>query len=482
MRFVQPKNAVLLHLLFLLAFLTTGYAQHLNLATHLPVIWLGLAVFEALLLFPTARRGERIKDSRRRAWRRISRDPFFHIGIAFLIVVVVQTLNGPASFVYSGGVEGWQIKAPPLRGLPFSLVAKEAFEPFFRIFPVWIVVLAVRHGLTRRTKLALLRFMLIVAAVAGVVSLIAYAASWGYLWDKNLTLSGYGFFADKSVGGIFFGLMFLVSGGCLLEASISNDKVAWQRTLLVSTIILFLAASFSLSGGALLMAWGLGFAWLLYAVLLVWINCKPVKRIELYTIFALIVGLLAFLHLAAYPENALHGQIESIKSGDAFKREWPQENKLLRKAAFKNFSNNILYGTSADSFAHVAGIYLDDDDWSQVSPERQEPSNCSNTPLTYLSEYGLVGGGLLFALLIFTLWPLALKLWQFFKQPPARSDGTKADGFWQFSPIVASSLLGLLGVLVLQFFTVSGLNPLIMASSFMLLGCLPAFIGVKRGK
>ncbi len=75
--------------------------------SYLPIPIFILTLIELLLLFPAAKKGEDESTSRERLRRQILRDPVLYFGLAALIFIIIQSLNGPRELVYNKAHRLW---------------------------------------------------------------------------------------------------------------------------------------------------------------------------------------------------------------------------------------------------------------------------------------------------------------------------------------------------------------------------------------
>jgi hypothetical protein len=482
MRVVLSKAAVLLHVTLLVVLLGSGYCRAFALSTYLPLIWLVLGVFEAVCLFPPALKGERIEQSRWRVRRRLLHDPVFYLGLAGLLFLACQAINGPCGLVYSRAARGWLIQPPPFPLLPFCLDRAEACEGVFWFAPAWAAALAVRHGLTRRGKVRALNMLALASLVLAMFSLVHYAGGrplrlW---WAPDAT--GYGAFADAGSGGIYFGLSFFVSGGLLLHAWGGDSPGTVRRRLyLAAALANLLAATFSLDDTVLLLVWGGGALWGLYACVYLVHSLRGATRLRLAAGVLLIAGAIAFLHLVAYPDNAVHERARALASGEGMLGEQAStDRQVLQRGAWRAFLAHPAYGTGTWSFGRVVGRHVEDDEWLRVSPANQQPTTCSNDPLQFLCEVGIVGGGVLLAILVILWAPVIRRLHLLFRLAPGQADAIDPVRVRRISPLAVSCLFGVVGVALVSFADDPFRNPLVLLVWAMLLAILPALLPVPK--
>ncbi len=478
MRLVLSKTAVLFHLALLVVFLGSGYCRAGDTATYLPLVWLVLGLLEMVLLFPPALKGETIGASRARAWRRMQRDPVFYLGLAGLLFLGVQSLNGPRAFAFDSAAAVWQMGLPPVPGMPSSVNRIEAVQGVFWFGPAWAAILAVRHGLTRRAKSRLLFVLAGFAGLLALISLVQYAGGVAWLtWGATPGEQRFGTFEYAGFAGAYFGMMFFVCGGLLVEALMAQGSRSRIRLLLAATLVNLLAATFTLDAGALMFVWGGGLAGFLYAAVLVHQNLFGADRLRVFIGAVLVLGALAFLHYVAYPENAAHARAREIVTGEALDN--PAERSVLRRAAWRIFLANPAYGTGTWGFRHAVGHVLDDDDWAAIGPDNQMPVSSQCDPLQTLCEYGVFGTGLLLACTLWLVIPAVRNLVRLAAHA-APAPGIEAARLKRIPPVAVATGIALGGAVVLSLFGMPFRNPLVLVNGCMLLALLPGLLPVPR--
>ena len=483
MRFAFSKSAVLVHLALLTIFLASGSCRASALGTYLPLVWLALATIEMCLLFPPAVKGETIEASRRRAARGLFRDPLFFTGIAGLVFILCQTLNGPRPVGYDGAALTWRVGPPPLAGLPSCFDRSQAFQAFFWLLPAWTAALAIRHGLTRRGRLRLLDVLAALSALLALFSLIQYGrgAAWR-LWGQTVAPDYYGIFAYRGFAAAFFGMMFLVAAGLLITALEDGVSSRRRRLLFAAMLLNLVAAAFTREHGALLLVGCGGLAGLVYAFAHLRRRVAQAQKIRYLAALFITLAALAFLHFVAYPENALHARFQVLRSGQVLRNGWFEERQVLCRAAWRIFETYPAYGTGTWGFRHEVGRFLSDADWERIVSGTQNPITCCCDPLQFLCELGLVGaGGLLLAILLL-LVPFCRRLYLLLSANPSQIASLEESRLVRFPPVAVASLAAVVGAAAMGFYDMPFRDPLVVLVWFMLLALLPGLLPVPRGR
>ncbi len=481
MRFVLSKTAVLLHLLLLVVFLASGFCRPSALETYLPLVWLMVAAFEVLLLFPPALKGEQVDTSRERVRRKLLRDPLLYLGLAGILYFVCQALNGPRTLVFNSATMNWQLRAPPLSGLPACINQREAFLGFFWFMPAWTAILAIRHGLTRRGTLRLLQAVVAVSTILGLISLMQYGLRISVLlWGAPATALRYGTFEYAGYAGAFFGMMFFVAGGLLVTSITTSASVVRHRLLFAATLVNLIAATFTLNYGAMIFVWCGGVLGFIYACCYTFHFLTVAERLRYFSVVAVTAGALSFLHVVAYPENALHARTKVLASGEAMSEGVRGERLVLGRAALRIFKAHPLYGAGTWGYRHEIGRFLDDDDWSRIAPANQQPITCFCDPLQFLCELGLFGVGLLLLASVLLLTPVVRRFYILLRMTTAQSAQIEASRIKRISPVAVSCLFAVCGVWVVSCFDMPFRNPLVLLTWCLLLAILPGLLPIPK--
>jgi hypothetical protein len=481
MRFVLSKTAVLLHLLLLVVFLASGYGRPSALGTYLPLVWLMLAAFEVLLLFPTALKGEQTDGSRERVRRKLLRDPMLYLGVAGILYFACQALNGPCSLAFNSATITWQLRPPPLPGLPSCFDRREAFQGFFWFMPAWTAILAVRHGLSRHGKARLLLAAVAVSAVLAVIGLLQYGMRPPpRLWGVPATPHQFGTFDYTGFAGAYFGMMFFVAGGLLIASMTTHASILRCRLLFAATLVNLIAATFTLNYGAMLFVWCGGLLGFIYACLYVFHYLTVAERLRSFVVVVVTLGALAFLHFVAYPENAVHARTKALLSGEAMSAVVRGERQVLGRAALSIFKAHPVYGAGTWGYRHEMGRFLDDEDWSRIAPANQQPITCFNDLLQFLCELGLFGVGLLLLASALLLTPVVRRLYVLLCMTTAQSAQIEATRIKRVSPVAVSCLFAVCGVWVVSWFDMPFRNPLVLLTWCLLLAILPGLLPIPK--
>lgn len=478
MRLTFPKLAVLLHLAFVFAYLACGRGGS-RPSLYLPLLWLLPGLIEMVVLFPPKRREETDEAARARAMRAIWHDPVLLVGLALLAFLTVQFLNGPRPLLYDATAGAWRHAPAPLPFLPSCLNRAEAGQALYWFGTAWVTVLAVRHGLSRRSRLALAKVWTGIAALLALLGLAQIAGGASRIaWSFPAPSPFFATFGYLNHAGAFFTLTFLVSAGLFVQYLGENAgkrrPAAWWYAACM--ILNLMGATFSLSRAAIL------FSWLALLVGLVvalrYLQARQGGGDQLRSIMAVFIALAvsAFLFFVAYPGNRVDRSLRSLRSLDRIRAALVADRVVLARASLAIWRQHPLAGVGLWGFRREAGLHLTPEQWPRVrSPQ---PAVVHNDLLQFLCELGAIGLLMLLAAPVLLIRPLLARWRAETRAARAGKDNpeTRAALMQRIPPAAWGTMLGLASTLVFGLIDMPFRNPLILMTWCGLLAILPALL------
>jgi O-antigen ligase len=338
------------------------------------------------------------------AWRRLVRFPLFWLGLAFVLLIVGQTLN--ISWNYERDARMWWMRRvdhiswlPTTIASPFGLYG--AWRVLLFAVAAWLTVCTVWIGLNRRRSLKLL--LLVVVGNAVVVAAVASVHRWSgeskLLWIRQFKDAlGFGPFVYHNHGAAFLALAGVAALGlaawyhfeALCRMARSSPALVW----VLAWILIFgsVAVSGSRAGTGLLLVASL------VAVLVFWLlrralpTAAGASRALPVLVVALFLGWAAFFFA-----QADFGALER-KIGD-FRRHGLQDESyrdrlMARDLGYSMVQDRWMYGWGAGSFRFMFPLY------AQRNPAVIANGNAHweflhNDWLQFVLEYGALGALLL---------------------------------------------------------------------------------------
>lgn len=431
MQKILTKYGLALHVLCLCAWPLFHLAQPAT-AHMTPLLWLALLSLEFMLILPSVYRGETLADARSRVLRKLAREPLLYIGLAFVLIALMQWMNSGRELVYMEDADVWRMSAPPVSWLPSSVDSREAFPRLALWVGCSLVALAARIALARGSLWLILRFLTLLSG--GVALYSAVSAIVGQEPFATLATGQHG-----GAMGAFFGFWMLVAGGVFITSVTRLQRDAlWLFLLgfvgnLLGTILFAHILSLALY---LVLAVLMLFYWLLYSAT----RIPKHTQVKLFAGTMLAFALIALMYRYALPDNPVATRVDNALQSEDY---WPKQHAdwtLRKNAALSIWESHPWVGVGPEGFAHYMGMMISTHDWKHLIGDR---SNVRQDWLQFMCEYGLLGCGLMLAATIALIAPLMYRargLWQM--------DATSKDGgrtyILRVPPVVLCGTLALL--------------------------------------
>lgn len=403
--------------------LTTLYPAWVLGGSRAPTQWtvLVLATLSLILSLSCMRRSGA-------SWgKRLLGDPVLWTGGAFLLLLLIQWLNGGRDLLYDYATQRWSYAPPPIAWLPGAVTRPDGLEALRWFIPPWMVMLILRHAVSREMLsrfyrgmvagaaglafLALIQWSLAQAGIPGVPSPddFYFATSFGYM----------------NHAGAYCILLFSLALGLLLKTFRTRfNSPAITRTRLVwgaACLVLFAGAHASACRAAICLAWFLACTALLLFLFQGWTTRTPVQRLNRGLAIAAIACLLLFLvdgfghtmlkrefvvrlaqHTSAKIDSPMTLVSAIIREGAGGDRN------LFREIAFRIWKEHPWLGAGLWAQRYFMGTYLPPSEWSLVLDDGA--ANVHTDALQFLSEFGVAGFILMGITVLVLLWHMLRKI------------------------------------------------------------------------
>lgn len=406
------KNVLLLHLVALVVLL--GWIHGGTRADLLmPVIpWVAGLCLEWLLVFPQAKRDETLLDCRERVWRKLKRDPLTWVSLALLVLLAIPLMNVRPEPVCDPATGAWTNAPAPIPWLP-SCVDPAVHDGVLLWFAAGLIaMLAAKHGLLKRGKRLLLEAICWNGAALALLGFAELAVGT----DKLLWLTpmpGYFFsaFGYPNVAGAYFTLIAGLSFGIWLQDVSERSNLAYVLTeegsdeersfcaihrMLAPTILCFAAAIATLSRAAILLSVLLAFVLTAYALRYVWDRIQKATRVTLVaTVGAVILSLTALFFTLRL--ESLKKEVRTITWSAITERVTGRGyyHARVAKAIFRDYP---AFGVGGWGYPAYQAQYTTDEDNKHL--QIVGGANVHNDSLQFLAEHGIVGYGLMLAIIL----------------------------------------------------------------------------------
>ena len=395
------------------------------------VPWLMLFMTEVMFVFPQAHENETSYDARERVWGRMKKDPLVWTALGFLVLLVVPFVNNGLCANCDAQLIAQGVSAdPPVKFLPFCVSRPDHLDVFLWFVTALSCLIATKHCLTKKGKRLLLSLIVwngAALAVVGFVQIVSKAP--GPLWQKLPDgLGGVHFFSawgyENMAGDYFttaFGLAVALWRWRFDEErervkEISSQTRAkprdlfWKQNLyLVPAALCYIAALNTMSRSAILLATGAAILFFVHAFRSFTARMPRAKRVRMTAVVSLVVGIVAFVALTDSPEP-LKKEVKTLDTREVLDRVTGKNEKHVTIAK-ELWKDHKLFGCGGWGYRH---FYFDKVGDTEVETMRKYQwartgkANVHNDYMQFLAEHGLVGFGLLVALVFMLLRPVCL--------------------------------------------------------------------------
>ena len=401
--------------------------------------WMLAILFELMICFPQRHRGESTSEARVRVWKRLKRDPLAWVAAAFLLLLLVPFFNKglcPCCDYPEIHFDGLR-QAPPVPFLPYCVNRAEHFTVVLWFVPALAAMLAVRHALLaegKRTVLALIVWNGVALSALGIVQHICGAESplWAEGWgEKAYFFSTFGY---PNMGGDYFTTLFALAVALwrwrleeVRSEALTDEGAAkagyasfWRKHLyLIPAVVFFLSAMMTLSRAAIVLVSFLAVLFFVHSFISLLARMSRLKRVK-----AIGMNLIAIVIVATFFYGFFFNRDTMMDAG-GFRNEFNEEvstlsiDAMLDRAAGKGqyhvrvataiWLDNILFGCGGWGYKHFCVPEMTGEEFARM--QSVGGINVHNDFLQFLAEHGIVGFGLMVAMVIMLLSPI-VRTWR----------------------------------------------------------------------
>jgi len=435
------------------------------------LLWLSLFVVESLVLLPTVFKEESIAEARKRVYRSLEGDAFSYVGLVLIAVIGIQWLNSGCSLVYLPDADVWKYSLPPIEWIPYSVKPLPTLAGLSLVVSVFAGVLVVRNGLGKGGK----RFFLDAATImSGMIAAYAFFQSHAGVEPYTTWASHPG----ACNPGTFFVFWFLISLGLDLGSSTSSfssaKTVLWWVFAFAGNLIGFLQFS---SATSMVVYSVIGVLLIIYRIaMLVFQHVQVGKRfrfgVGILAVLVLVSGSIVFL----IPKSPIISKVRELQDVSSFEKM--TASRLFRtNAALKIWETVPWTGVGVDGFSQYLGTVIADSDWKLMKSDKRL---VWNDGFQFLCEWGVIGTGVLGAMIITIVIPLFVRLRKLFGT--RNSHRTVWDIFLMLDAHIVPSVVVLVMLLIEGWFSSPFQSPAVFMSWFCVLAVLPGLLPPQRVK
>lgn len=461
------------------------------------VPWLIFILLDIMFCFPQRHYGETTYEARARVWASYKKDPLTWLVFMFIILLTIPFLNKglcPSCDYVAINIEN-QDPSPLIPFAPFCVNLREHLTVFLWFIPALLSMLAIRHSLCERGKRSLLKIMVWNGALLAVLGLVQQVAEApGPLWcdmncDRNYFFSTFGY---PNMAGDYFFLIFGLSVALwrwdievfnqekkALGAKIASQRsyiIFWKRHLmLIPALLSYVSAIITLSRAAILLSTAMVIIFTLHAYACAFKKMSNKRRVRSLFLSFFVVALVVVSAITSMPDD-VQKEVETLNTTEILDRVSGRGQYHARVAAAV-WRDNFLFGCGGWGYKHFCIAKMTEDELRQI--QMVGGINVHNDYLQILAEHGIVGLGMLIAMVVLLLKPLVkpwkrlMKLVRFMAkkdQPP------HPFAFFVLPAPIFCILTGALATLIHAFGDCPLRSPAVLILFFMMLATLDAFM------
>jgi O-antigen ligase len=468
------RNLVLLHVL-LLAFALT-WVHGGTRVDHLRGVVPGLTIMlvSALIALPPQRKGETAPEARRRVLLGVLRDPLLYIGLFLTALLVLQWANGGR--VLGVNAQGQpELGLPPWPDWPSSVDPRESVQQLYWFPPVFVALLAVRHGVTRLGRRRLLLALVWGGAALSVFGWIQHwTGTTSLFWLTPLPSRFFATFGYENHAGAFFTLLFAISGGIWYQAAMDPEETLDAWRLLIPTALNLAGVFGSLSRAAMLLSLVILVGGGLACLVAAWGRTRPGTCFKAVT-YALLAVLVVVGMYFAFPRGTVRTELETVRFAQ-FYEDTIGARIFQYRSAWAIAGDHPFFGVGGWGYRHFAQFYVTHAEMEAMVAGKGM-ANVHNDFLQFLAEHGAIGLVLLLAAVGALLAPILAGAWKLWRTPPLVDwDNPFVPVLLRVPATVYAVLLGTTATVVQSLIDLPFRSPAILLTWALCLACAPAFL------
>jgi len=361
----------------------------------------------------------------------------------------------------------WKLSAPPVSWAPFSVESRAALTQVSVFAACVSMGLILRVALSKSSKRLLLQ---VLACSSGCVALY---------WVFQVSLKTPYYLArtagaDLGASGIFFGFWLLMGMGLFVEALARAQRGIVPLFVLgvVGNLIgmLFFATALSVAAYSCL-AVLLFIYWLIYLAP----HVSKSVQLRLFVVSLLAAGAVSVALMCLFPHNPVADKLKAALPLSDYWNALSAMKNIRTETAVQIWQEHPWVGVGADGFYHYVGLSVSAKDWGLIKAGQ---SYVCNDGLQFLCEYGVLGAGLLLAVVITLMVPVCYRArieWKY--KVPGDNEGRAF--LLRLSPIVVASVLAT-GVCALESLVASPFRSAALLLAWTcVMAAMPAFLPLQ---
>jgi O-Antigen ligase len=462
----------------------------------LPVVpWMSLAILEWFLLCAQPKKDELLLDSRQRVWSLLIRDKLFPVALLFTLLLIIPLFNVAQEPVYVEATQKWQLFAPPVKWLPFTTEIRRHGIVLLWFIPVMIAVLAVKHGLLKRSKRILLEVICWNGAALAVVGFIQLAwRTKAILGLTKLNSEFFSVFGYVNIGAAYFTLIAAISFGLWLQqaaedsnltplSTLEHDEVQsfWRvHRMLLPTLLCFAGAIATLSRAGIILCFLLFVFFVIYGLSYIWKRIELGVRISILSFITALIFSLVVLFFALKLEG-LKRELSTITWKAVVERVTGsgQYHVRVAKEIVKDYP---VFGVGGFGYPVYQRLYMTPEE--SKGKQMIGGSNVHNDMFQFLAEHGVVGFGLMMAFALGVVIPLFMDVLRYCRLKPTGdvTSGSllRTHWFYRLPPVVVAVFAGTTATVLHSFGDLPFRSPAVLVVWLLAFVCATGWLPVMK--
>ena len=397
-----------------------------------PVLpWLTVLMLEVSIAFPQRHHGETMFDARERVWSALKGDPLVWTSLVMILILAIPFLNKALCVNCDARlIAGGATSNPPVPFIPFCVNRIEHLNVFLWFAAALSAAVVVRHCLTQSGKRLALAIIVWNGMALAALGFLQHALDApGPLWNGETgipKLAGiqdrmadfFSTFGYANMAGCYFTLLFGLAVALWRDAmrrvqleydimDMPNAARKSRRTFwkshyyLIPATLLFYAALYSMSRSAIFFASACAMIYIMHAFITHISRLRTrLEKVRAFVIGIHVICVLVFAATIFIPEKAVK-EMNGLSTIETLDRVSGRSDDMKRIAT-EVWQDNMLFGCGGWGFKHFS---------TQKMPEEKRNTfmvggiNVHNDYLQFLAEHGIVGFGMLVAVVVLLLWP-----------------------------------------------------------------------------
>ena len=398
-----------------------------------PVVpWLFVLMVEVIICYPQRHRGETTYEARARVWRALLRSSLVWLSCGLLVLLAIPFVNtglctGCDAALIAQGCD----PEPLIPFLPFCVSRLDHLNVVLWFMIVLPSVVLVRHCLTRRGKRLAIQLLVwngVAMAIFGFVQSASGAP--GPFWTREVNSWGnacyfFSTFGYPNMAGSYFTALFGLAMALwrdrseqirLAELALDPSELAgseakkygrfWRRHyFLMPAVVLFFAALNTLSRAAIILVTTTAIVYFAHTLVIILSRMRRSRRVVVGVWSMVVFGLIIFFAAISMPDK-MKREVDTLGAVTMLDR-MTGRGQYHVSVATSIWKDHLLFGVGGWGYIHFCAPKMKELGLSVKDIQADGGINVHNDHLQFLMEHGLVGFGMMLAILVLLIRPVA---------------------------------------------------------------------------